>query len=130
MKKMNYLNLVVLFLLLSGCGKDDEGSPSYEKSAFTGQWELSSSTDSEFQSCPDNPPILIINDSEISFPAINTEDGCHAGSLDLAYEFDGEGFQVNFLGTDVTYAITASSDNEFTWKDNISGTSETYVKAE
>jgi hypothetical protein len=121
------LMITASIFILSACSEDDEAT-TYEQAAFYGTWELSNSTSTDYAECPDNPPVLGVNATEISFPT--TSNGCNSGSTELSYTFNGSTFSTSFFGIAVDYKIISQTENEFTWENDFEGAQETYVKVD
>lgn len=126
MKKLLLMMTASVFIF-SACSEDEEAS-TYEKTEFYGTWELTNSTSADYAECPDNPPLLTMGASEISFPVINTSNGCNSGSFETAYDFNGSKFTISLFGQQINYTIISQTENEFTWEDDFEGSQETYVK--
>ncbi|WP_222933103.1 hypothetical protein, partial [Fulvivirga aurantia] len=121
------LALFTFSLVFTACGDDDE-APSYELSLFLGEWKLTNSTDPDYKSCENDPPILTITENKLDVAVIDTSNGCNAGSASLDYTFTGQAFTTTVFGFEVVYNIQSASETEFSWKDNAAGYTETYVK--
>ena len=114
------------FILFASCSNDDEAT-SYEKTDFVGTWELSNSTSADYEACSTNPPILEVGDAAIVFPVIGNG-GCDSGDFEIAYEFNGQAFNVSLFGQSISYTIISVSETEFTWEDNFEGAQETWIR--
>lgn len=99
------------------CLGDDDSSPTYAIDDLIGEWYLESSTADDFQECPDNPPKLIITETEITFPATDQNTGCDAGAstTTLSYSFDGKTIEPHFSGIQVSIKIKSLSDSQLVW---------------
>jgi len=132
MKKLSLLVTLLALcatpVILSSCGDDEDNSPTYELELFLGEWELTNSTNPEYKSCESDPPILTITNDNLIVPAIDTSDGCMAGSATLDYSFSGRSFTTEIFGVSVKYTIQSATETEFKWKDNFEGYTETYSK--
>lgn len=119
------LSLIATVLTACKSNSSDSGE-TYEVSQFIGEWEQTNSTSDSFVSCPDNPPILEISQSEIRYP-FTDEDGCFQNWQIMEYTFDGQKFSVN---TGWDFEILSHSGSQFKWNDNSEGTEETYEKVQ
>ncbi len=126
MMKRFLLMITASVFIFSACSEDEEAT-TYEQSEFYGSWELSNSTSADYVECTDNPPVLTIGASEISFPVINTANGCNSGSFAIEYDFNGSAFIYNF-GANYTYKIISKSENEFSWNEGVDNETETWVR--
>lgn len=129
MNKLTYfvcLSVSILFILSACKSNSSDSEETYELSQFIGDWERINSTSDEFESCPDDPPILEISQSEIRYPYAN-ENGCQQNWQILEYTFDGKKFSVD-AGWD--FEILSHSGSEFRWNDEFDDTEETYVRVE
>lgn len=117
-----------LLVVATACGSNNATGSDYELVELLGEWELINSTDPEFKSCPDDPPILTIKEAEIDFHGIIVDTGCNGGSLTIESSFNGSAFVTNFLGIKVKYEVTSLSSDEFTWQNNFDDISETFMR--
>lgn len=121
------LMITASIFIFSACSEDDE-TTTYEQAAFYGTWKLSNSTSADYIACPDNPPTLGLDATEMSTPVTNA-DQCNVASLELPYTFNGSTFTINF-GTTINYKIISSTQDEFIWENDFNGAQETYVKVD
>lgn len=113
--------LIASSLILGSCGDDDE-SPSYEQSEFIGNWELTASTNSEFEECSNVVRTLTVSETQLSIPTYQ----CSSSRMSTAYTFNGKAFVADFGGISFDIEIKSKSDTQFTWE--YAGEVDTYTK--
>jgi len=119
-----FISIGILFVL-NACKSNSSGSDSsetFELTQFIGEWERISSTSEDFTSCPENPPILEISETEIYYP-FTDENGCFQNWQIMEYSFDGQKFSVD-AGWD--FEILSHSGGQFVWNDDFEDIEETY----
>ncbi|MBL3658829.1 hypothetical protein [Fulvivirga sediminis] len=114
-------SLIASSVFFASCSDDDE-SPSYEKSEFIGEWELTASTNSDYEECDNITRTLTISESTLSVPGYN----CTTAKAILEYTFSGKSFDFNAFGVDASYVVKSKSDTQFTWE--FDGDVDTYTK--
>ncbi len=124
--RLIFLLITASIFLFSACS-DDEGE-TYSKTDFYGTWKLSNSTSDDYTACPDNTPELVVTETTLAIPIIDVASGCEFGNSEIDYEFNGSAFVVNFFGQSLNYKITSYSSNEFKWRNDIEGETETWAR--